>query len=514
MNRENITELVAKYEESHAVEEYTAYGWHVWPALRILASWTLYTQDQTRDKPSVVHNRPAGNVKKLIRKTRQILGLGLTFVRVLGSNCYCKLSPATESRGIAILTYNDRVQLKRGFFYHYVVDPLVEMLRQRGKSCIVWELELIGKPKLPRLVQHVFCESSFIRERRLEAFLSRLKPTPAPLEWFDEYAEWWRSNVDTTLSWNKVDHYLKRIEVGSRVFKRWLRKFGCSALIVDCWYNSDAMAATLAAWRLGIWSVDLQHGSQGPGHFAYCSWTKVPTGGYEVRPDRFWVWGKDDAEALLKLNKETLTEENIIVGGNLWMNKWKNGRDGDIAADIKKAQALVAPYKKVILVTLQTGIEYKEDLFPAIQNSPPEWLWLIRLHRGQVSQMNVIEAEFSGLTHSTIILRQATKLPLYALFTACDCHVTWYSTCAVEALAFGVPSVILHPSGLNVFKRYIEAGVMYYCNEARKIMESLKLCEASSAEDCYKVAGTAFASPEESGIAIEKLITWSDNGRY
>jgi len=512
MNRENITELVAKYEESHAVEEYTAYGWHVWPALRNLASWTLYTQDQTRDKPPVVHNKLAGNMKKLIHRTRHTLGLGLTLLRVSGSNCYCKLSPASESCDIAILTYDNRVQSKHGFFYHYVVDPLVEMIRQQGVSCIVWELG--SNTKLPRFVQHVFCGSSFIRERRLEAFLSRLKPTSASPEWFEEYAQWWRSNIGTPLSWNDVGHHLEEIEASSRVFEKWLNKSGCSALIVDCWYDSRSMGAILAASRLGLWSMDFQHGLQGPGHFAYCSWTKAPTGGYEVRPDRFWVWGKDDAEALLKFNEGTLLEKNVIIGGNLWMNKWKNGRDDDIAADIKKARELVTPYKKAILVTLQLGIEYKKDLFPAIQNSPPEWLWLIRLHRQQLSQMNIIEAEFSTLTHSAIILRQATNLPLYAMFTACDCHVTWYSTCAVEALAFGVPSVILHPSGLHAFKRYIEDGVMYYCNESREIMESLKLCEASSAEDCYKVAGTAFASPEESRIAIEKLIIWSDNRHY
>ena len=38
----------------------------------------------------------------------------------------------------------------------------------------------------------------------------------------------------------------------------------------------------------------------------------------QVMPDRFWVWGKDDAEALLKLNKEIFDKLSHTIGQSFW----------------------------------------------------------------------------------------------------------------------------------------------------------------------------------------------------
>lgn len=514
MNRENITELVAKYEESHAVEEYTAYGWHVWPALRILAAWTLYTQDESSERARGRNNRigNARTVMDVIRRVKGIPRLALALARTCGLSLNGARFPRTKAADVAILTYDNRVQRKGGFFYHYLVDPLVEALCQQDKTSVVWELG--RNPKLPRVVQHSFCETHLTDQRIVESLLCKFGPPPRPPDWFGAYTTWWKSNVGGDLAWNKVSRYLQKIDIYSRIFEKWLRRSRCSVLIVDCWYTSRSMGAILAASRLGIWSIDFQHGLQGQGHFAYSSWLKGPKNGYEVMPDAYWVWGKEDARALVRLNCGTVQPENVIVGGNLWMNKWMNGGDRDITDATRKAKALGVGYNKRILVTLQKGIEFKNELFPAIRSSPSDWLWLVRLHRQQFAAREAIEREFRTLGCPHVNLRQATDLPLYALFLACDCHITWYSTCAVEALGFGVPTIVLHPSGLYAFRQYIEAGAMVYCTDGRKIVDVVRWCADRPEEARWSFVSRLFASPWESEMAVRVLAAKLGSGRW
>jgi hypothetical protein len=75
-------------------------------------------------------------------------------------------------------------------------------------------------------------------------------------------------------------------------------------------------------------------------------------------------------------------------------------------------------------------------------------------------------------------LHEPDELPLYALLRVVDLHVSSYSTCSNEALAFGKPTILLSEQGLAMFREFVEKGIMYY---------------AQRSSDFYGVAEQAFA---------------------
>src|SRR5690606_5583780 len=104
------------------------------------------------------------------------------------------------------------------------------------------------------------------------------------------------------------------------------------------------------------------------------------------------------------------------------------------------------------LVTLQKGIAYAELLQACLRKSPRHVRWLIRLHRQMSDDPTALEQRLRR-SGAAVDVVNASRLPLYALFGVATCHVTGFSTCAIEALAFGVPTLLTHESGRAAFGR-------------------------------------------------------------
>jgi hypothetical protein len=94
----------------------------------------------------------------------------------------------------------------------------------------------------------------------------------------------------------------------------------------------------------------------------------------------------------------------------------------------------------------------------AIKSSPSSWLWLMRLHPGMTGRKAEIEKLFQDSDCHNIEIDFATNIPLPALLTHTNCHVTQCSTVVIEAERFNVPSVITDSLGIDVFAEYIAKG--------------------------------------------------------
>jgi hypothetical protein len=266
------------------------------------------------------------------------------------------------------------------------------------------------------------------------------------------------------------------------------------------------MAAIKAAKMLNIPTMDIQHGLQGQTHFAYSGMVKAPSGGYEIVPELFWVWGDNDKKNLLDSNR-IISDNDIFVLGNSWVNKWSSGSLTS-SGQQDEIEALVDGYEKVILVTLQNKHLFEEQIYEYLQNnSSNNWLWLIRLHRMHRDEdFNRIKKMFSGLDiQGKIEIEKATSLPLYSLFAVSDCHITGYSTCANEALAFGLPSVLLHPSAVEAYESPIRNGVMFYCQKKEQLQGLIEDAFGVSSEKVHEDANNIFALYETSQKELVRL---------
>ena len=514
MDREELVEYTVAYEKTHPVEDYRVCGWRVWPHLRIealCAGGALICDPSSPARrvpePEGPHSRgrlchtpggtpsPGGLAAKL-SKTFQSCAW---WSGLVSPDRGKSVAPDAPGRDVAIFTHTSRQIRRRSACYHYIAAPLAELLEAKGLRCLVWEA---GPPLWPRQTPSAWISHHLDVAFHFACLAGRVPRAQPPPPWFRDYARWAGGIQARRSGWPECERLIRYVSTISQVFGKWLRASGCRLLVVDCWYPSVAMAATLAASRLKIPVVEFQHGLQGAASLAYSHWEKAPADGWETMPGYFWVWGQEDAERIVRTNRALASPDRAIVGGNLWINKWRGKVDLGVEEEARACREMAKGRGKSVLVTLQKGVEFRTQLFRAISESPRDWLWMVRLHPRMLRELNAIEGELRSLGHPGVNVRGTSALPLYPLLQTADVHVTWFSTCSIEALVFGVPTVLLHSFGCKTFRRHVDAGVMAGASTAEEILGGIRLLSGVPRSLCRKEADAVFAPPQTSEKAI------------
>jgi hypothetical protein len=185
----------------------------------------------------------------------------------------------------------------------------------------------------------------------------------------------------------------------------------------------------------------------------------------------------------------------VSVVGHRWLASWtKPDGDPHRAPELARAQRLVGG-RRALLVTLQEGVPFRDTLVPLLRLAPPEWLWLVRPHRRTKLDPASLEAELREATGRSVDVRQAARLPLYALLRVCAWHVTGFSTCALEALAFGVPTLLTHESGAHAYADLVAQRVMWPHGSPEEAAR--RLGADAVADACRAAARRLFARPAD-----------------
>ncbi len=488
MNLDEITEKIAAFEREQPVHEWVCHGWHVWPALRLALFFDLGGQP-LRPPP-----------RDAVNRMRRRLSGALRFAATLARPRRAAQRPDRVTADAVIVTYADRVVNREGTLCHTVADPMVEALRDRGLRAAVWE---VGRPRRPRREQPLWISEPLRHACRLIRVRGQAPAAASEPAWFRVFAQWVKGELKRPCRWSEWEPNLRHITIRAEVMRRWLAAAGCRALLLDCWYNGESLSAELAAARLGIPKVDVQHGLHG---HPYRAWHTAPPNGYEIMPDHLWVWGDDVAETLVRDNPGFIGCDQVFAAGHLWINRWRSLNDADLRRQAETARALTRDAPRSVLVTLQRSVPFEETLLPLITASPRDWHWLVRPHRQDTRSRTEIEQAVRSTGHPGINVHDAADLPLHALLRAVDVHVTGYSTCAVEALAFGTPTVLLHPNGPSTHGKYIEAGVMRFASQPEEALTQIEACAEIDPDRVRDMSRACFADPEQSRREIDRLL--------
>ncbi|XQY91541.1 hypothetical protein ACNRWW_18930 [Metabacillus sp. HB246100] len=254
-------------------------------------------------------------------------------------------------------------------------------------------------------------------------------------------------------------------------FMEWLEKLGTKIGIAIYYYGIEGFAFNLACKKLGIESIDIQHGVQGEFHRAYGRWENIPEDGYELLPSTFWTWDEAEKDCINNWSEKT-SYHKVFNGGNPWLEIWKNPNHPITEYYSNKVKNFInSDEKKInILVTLQKERQIPKLLLETINKSSREWKWFIRLHPAMMGQYEEILSTFKQY-NGKIEIEQATKLPLYSLLGHMNIHVTEWSSTVIEADAFDIPSVIIHPFGRELFQNYIQNGGSEYIDTSKQFVE-------------------------------------------
>lgn len=249
----------------------------------------------------------------------------------------------------------------------------------------------------------------------------------------------------------------------SKQYEKILRRLNPQVLFLACFYRSEAMAMALACNRLDIKCVEYQHGIQNDYHSMYTHWNNIPSSGYKLIPDLFWVWGEVNKNRIEKWALKT-QRHRAEIGGNLWMAYQRNLNDNEISTgDLPED-------KPVVLFSLQGDDNIPSFFIDFLRQHKEDFIWLFRDHpRVPLSENN------RNLLNSFAYwnIADVSNLNLYSLLKNIDIHITGFSTVAFEAQSFEKPTIFVSPNALNGFQNLLGKNGLYYAQSVKELKDKM-----------------------------------------
>ncbi len=231
-------------------------------------------------------------------------------------------------------------------------------------------------------------------------------------------------------------------------------------IYVACWYFPDMMGICAAASKLGIETVDIQHGKQGKFQGMYSGWTIIPNEGYDLMPDLFWCWGKPSCNHILK-DSPNRRKHFPFIGGFPWLRYYKQYLISDNLANSGK---LIR-----VLVTTQPPQGDNEERIPKfivkflLSLDLDNMHFTFRCHPNDLkgykyckNRLKLIKPELYSI--------DIGESNLYDVINHSTHHITAYSSCCYEADAFNVPTLLYGEEAKNIYSEEIESGVFSWTN--------------------------------------------------
>lgn len=252
----------------------------------------------------------------------------------------------------------------------------------------------------------------------------------------------------------------------SHIIQNRLLKKKVRLIILVTHYDMMKMLVTSIAKSLGIYVVELQHGTMGKYHIAYNFHHQMKL---DTLPDEIFTFGK-------YWNDTTRISQNEIKLTPVGMPYFE-----------QKISQLKRPkkHKKIkILILSQEAIGNRfcaiaVDLFKMLD--PHECEILYKLHPKEYDNWQITysnEFKTSGI-------QVYDRVDLFQLMNESDIHVGVYSTAVMESLVFGKTLILIESYGVHYFTYLIESGRAYFARNASdivKIIQSQK-CHPSNFEN-------------------------------
>jgi hypothetical protein len=254
------------------------------------------------------------------------------------------------------------------------------------------------------------------------------------------------SHLEDSLVVDLFERYMAALEWFGQKIPLWSPK----VIFVNPFYSVDGFAICSVAKKLGIRTVDVQHGLISGSHMIYSNWYFLPPKGYQVFPDYIWVWS-DFEKTAVKENAGLPAQ--VYVGGNPWLEYWPQ-----LVKNLPHN-----PSKKTVLFTTQPIQIFQEglpkELVQFIKSSPKEWTWLIRLHPNQLGSLHLIKEQVKREDiEAQVQIERPTRLSLPEVLWESQVHITYYSTVILEAEQFGLKSFAISEMAINDHSEAVKKG--------------------------------------------------------
>ncbi|PKV63224.1 hypothetical protein [Pontibacter ramchanderi] len=463
MERNKIIKSIIDFEGKYDVASWKINDIHIWPVIRLDLFFSHWNKHKSTEKIK------RANKSSLI----QDFLYSIFFI----------LKKFKKSNVVFAGANSHRSWLNEKNINKYF-DPLLDYLEDKnGKSFYLLEYDGVResfdkfykKSRIIELYRILHIAKIFERFRwklKTKKFNSQLLGYNAFL--IDAEAEGFEISG---LKIEKLERKLSQIETYSTVFEIFFKKVNATHCFALCYYSKEMLAFNLAAYRLGVKSFDMQHGTQGPLHVAYTKWSNIPTKGYELLPKTFWCWDEDSCSHI-GIWTDTTNNHSVIAGGNPWLSYLTYAKNNSFELP-----------EKIILYTLQPIAPILDDyILKVIAKTANSYNWFIRLHPRQMHQYDtLIKLLEKHDLKNKVNIKDATDIPLPDLLKRTTIHISKFSGSILEAAQIGVPTIIIDEIGVASFNNLINHKLAFPLIDE----DSTKLIELIEELGSYRITQKA-----------------------
>lgn len=241
-------------------------------------------------------------------------------------------------------------------------------------------------------------------------------------------------------------------------YYRKLKESSVDAVVLRVYYGLGYFPVILACKMLGITVIDVQHGINGFRHPAYSKFKRGEA--YSpLLPDVFWTWGRMASSMLMKDSQISLSA-HVIEGGNpVFSSKSASGgarRSGKgnrrtriLYTHQPQSKGIPIPYDEIKKVHAEKGGEV-----------------IIRPHPLHIDEAFEVKRAL-GRSRVESSIEDSRKVSINESLSKVDVHVTYSSTCALDALNFGIPSVYCSDY-IGDVEREFNTGLLFRAGETSR----------------------------------------------
>lgn len=219
--------------------------------------------------------------------------------------------------------------------------------------------------------------------------------------------------------------YVANMMCYTAFYARLLRTVRPKAVIVSSYYATIDSLILAEAEKLGIPTIEMQHGTIGNEHVAYNFLSRPEM--TSCLPDYLAAYGQFEKDAL----RNFVEPDNMIPVGNLFLNR--------IRSDLTVEASENSENKRVLIVSFNMDngklVQFTMDL----KRCRPQWEIIYRFH----PEEKIEEETLSMLQTAGIICSADFQTSIYALIMKSDYLVGTKSTVLYEAMCFSKPSWVL-----------------------------------------------------------------------